>query len=292
MKITLKSLDDPRSELLSCIRQAVRSAIDPASGRDPLEQVHILRVTCKRMRSYLRMVRPRMKRSDFRKENRTLRDLNRLLSTSRDAQVLCDTLRLVCDQLNPETQSCACDQLRPELPVPPDVSDYPEIQTVGTGLEAFLQRADHFLPPPEKGWPYLRDGFHLTFHQANDGYREALQSRKAEDFHEWRKTLKYLRFQTELLLDIESLIIPGMHDTLIDLERSLGQHHDTFLLAQHVAAQRNRNDLEPDLVETVMFETGKRSESLEKDILAKARRLFVSEGPDLLTVIDDQLEHF
>jgi CHAD domain-containing protein len=291
MKVSLKNISTANSALAECVSNTVESAVANHHRTPTPHYIHILRVTCKRMRAYLRLVRPHMKKSAYRRENRFLRDANRTLSGTRDSHVLKDTLHLVCPQGTPPFTHERLEPIEKALTPAAENKDVTrQLQAAEDALREFSERFRSLYPKKINGWKLLKKGFSITFEQSADACRDCLKSRKPEDFHEWRKVIKYLRFQTELLLDSEQLIIPGMYNSLIDLERSLGKHHDLFLLAREVGKLKNTPGPDPEVIESVVYAVGRESEQCEKEILQIGQRLFVSEGHDLLVILDDQLK--
>ena len=70
------------------------SAISPArkTGGETGRSIHETRKCLKRIRALLRLVRPGIDDDDFRRENARYRDIARMLSPERDADILPETL--------------------------------------------------------------------------------------------------------------------------------------------------------------------------------------------------------
>ena len=68
-----------------------------AGDGDPAEAVHEARKDLKKLRAVLRLLRSRVGKQLYRRENTDFRDTARLLATSRDAQVHLDTLDALVD---------------------------------------------------------------------------------------------------------------------------------------------------------------------------------------------------
>src|SRR3569833_487705 len=65
------------------------------------EQVHCARKVLKKARATLRLLRPALGDSLYRRENTVLRDVARPLSSVRDGKVLCDTLEKIVNRYGP-----------------------------------------------------------------------------------------------------------------------------------------------------------------------------------------------
>jgi hypothetical protein len=72
------------------VKNAVERIRNPTS--DGVEDLHFVRVTIKRLRAILRLIRPAIKKRTFERENARLRTAARRLSSARDADVARQTL--------------------------------------------------------------------------------------------------------------------------------------------------------------------------------------------------------
>ena len=63
---------------------------------------------------------------------------------------------------------------------------------------------------------------------------DAYQAPSAENFHQWRKRARYLRFQLETLTGMWPEVIQGVAAAIDDLGETLGADHDLAELARLV----------------------------------------------------------
>ena len=83
-----------RAGLLRVADSLIQNALDRirSSASEPAEDVHLVRVTIKRLRAMLRLIRPVIGKTVFDRENTRLRNAARRLSWARDSAVVTQTL--------------------------------------------------------------------------------------------------------------------------------------------------------------------------------------------------------
>ncbi len=202
------------------------------------EAVHESRRDLKKLRALLRLARHTLGRDVYRQENAAYRDAARVLSVSRDAQVLRHTF----------------DKLRSELVgvVPADILNalHRELADAVRAAEATLgpegrlpaaisivtaarERVEHW-PQPGKAaenWRKPGRGLAAVYRRGREAMHRANGDQPEEgDFHEWRKQVKHLAYHFRLLHPLWGEPFKGakkLH-TLSDL---LGNEHDLAVLA-------------------------------------------------------------
>lgn len=179
--------------------------IDALGGPDREAGVHEARKACKRARAALELA-PGTRRLRAR-----YRDAARVLSEVRDADVLRHTLA----DLGAETEL-------------PSVDEGDAWRRVGIALERLTRARDR---TSRHRWKRVRQGAIRKRHagawdEARDAMAMAATARDGHSVHEWRKTVKRLYYQLQILE--ASVEVLERADALQEL---LGHHHDL-----HVAA--------------------------------------------------------
>ena len=77
------------------------------SGRDVDVAIHETRKSMKRVRALLKLLRPGLSTSDYRRENKRFGDIARGLSALRDKAVLAQTARMLADQTSGKSRAAA-----------------------------------------------------------------------------------------------------------------------------------------------------------------------------------------
>jgi CHAD domain-containing protein len=236
------------------VQEQFHGAIDHADQSPTDEAVHDARKRLKRVRAILRMVRPAIKKSRYRKENNELREIARPLSSLRDAQTLIETLEKV-------SQDAAVEPLRQELATRKhSLDDAAPLDAATSSIQKALRRVSRWTRLPDQ-WPSIGKGLKRSYRQARQAFADAIREPTTAKRHEWRKQVKYLRYQLQILgcerkLDEQVAQL----DKLGDL---LGEDHDFAVLIQTLA-------IDPNLRETI----DRRRNELLQESQKLAERIF------------------
>ena len=224
---------------------------DPAGDRD--EAVHKARKAMKRARGMLRLVRDEVGYAAYRNENVVLRDVARLLAPVRDTFV---TVRTV-DRLRADYRGVlakgAFATTREYLEDRHDAAQATilEDRALMTHVQVTLRTARARLaawdaastvPPPTAlaaagvpdGFDCFRRGLRRVYRRGRLGMERAYREDTEEAFHEWRKRVKYLRYQMEALQPLWPEMIGAQVARLDRLGEALGEEHDLAVLARIV----------------------------------------------------------
>jgi len=90
-------------------------------------------------------------------------------------------------------------------------------------------------------WPIHQDDFSAlgqgikrVYKQGRQSFANAIEQPSIENFHEWRKDVKYLRYQIRIIKPIWSTMLERLGDELETLGEYLSDEHDLALLRQCV----------------------------------------------------------
>ena len=220
-------------------------AIGVVVGGDvsPDKAVHEARKALRRVRGLLRLVRDELGPNVYRFENIHLRDTGRLLSEARNAAVALDTLAtvesryaelLVTDVFagvrgalearksgivehaigDPEQRRQIVDVLRSAR------ARYAALPLEGTLGKPSTK------PTIRNSYRAIAPGLARTYNRGRLRMADAYRSPSAERFHEWRKRVRYLRFELETLTELWPEAIKGIVTEVDDLGNTLGVEHD------------------------------------------------------------------
>ena len=177
-----------------------------ASDCDREQAVHQTRRSFKRLRALLRLAKPSLG-SAYSKENRRWRDAGRLLSATRDAHVLMQTLDAVLARCADGLTAQEGDDMRRRLRAKAGPSDRSadaverDIETVVGMVEAAEKEAGKL------AWPRdvdeLRRGLKRSQSRLRQSWKAARKHPEAaENLHEWRKCVKDYAAQMGLFREI------------------------------------------------------------------------------------------
>jgi CHAD domain-containing protein len=126
--------------------------------------------------------------------------------------------------------------------------------------------------------PALEKSYLKTCNTAYELMRKVLGGDASEeDFHEWRKFVKYHFYHTRLLAGIYGKSAKNRAKDANELEEILGQHHDMAVLAERIKAKRGKIKKVCD-VDRLLDYLAKRQTTLERQALKLGRRLLPKEA--------------
>lgn len=217
---------------LAAAAALLRDDTTPAAQR-----VHGARKATKRVRALLRLARAGLSAQQFRAANLGLRDAARQLSAARDAAVALATFDHLVGDLGPEPD-VSFTALRAALAAAaaaPDIG--PELLTrAADALDEARARITAALAGRTLTWKHLSAGLEDSYAGGRASMRAAFESQDDEAFHAWRKRIKDLWYQTQLLSSACEPMLAAQERLLADLGDRLGDDHDLAVLAAHPAA--------------------------------------------------------
>lgn len=204
------------------------------------ESIHRARRQIKKARATLRLLRPGLPNKQYRAENSRLRNAARPLSAARDAAMLRKTFQHIqtgartggirsgsrqIDQILAIEQSGAHRRVASKDGVP---------HSRRLLREARARTSRFHLG--KHGWSTIGEGVRRVYRQGRKTLQAVTKAPSDTAFHEWRKQVKYLRYQVQLLRPIR----PGPMDALMrelhSLGDCLGDDHDLVVLRARLTA--------------------------------------------------------
>jgi CHAD domain-containing protein len=201
------------------------------------EGVHDARKRMKKLRGLLRLVRPGFK--GYAAENAVLRDAARTLSGLRDHTAMLETLARLSDRHADRIDRRRTVPLRRALEARRDAAT--AAPDLGERVEAFRcvlrgarERAEDWRLKAG-GWEALGPGLALTYGRGRAAMTQAHRTGRGEDYHEFRKRVKYHGYHARLLAPIWPPLMAPYAAMLDDLGEVLGEAHDLVAFAPVVA---------------------------------------------------------
>ncbi|HEV7534156.1 MAG TPA: CHAD domain-containing protein [Acidimicrobiia bacterium] len=264
----------------------LRKAVEGLSGQaglGPDEAAHDARKRTKKLRALLRLVRRELGDEVFRRENAALRDAARRLSPVRDAWVLVEALDDLATPSDDDLSPAAVAGLRAVLvrehrALREGQDEDDALARAAADYEQVLARASRW-PVQDHGWDSLEAGMGKVVRDGRHRMTKACVKARAEDFHEWRKQVKYLRHQLDLLRPAWPDVIHAMAATADEIAELLGADHDLAVLRERVAAE---SVLAPGAHEALLERIEERRSDCQREAIALGRRLY-AEKPSSLT---------
>jgi len=228
-------------------RKQIEGAIAITTGEKKASDtpVHEVRKHLKKARAALRLVRKEIGHGLFREQDRCLRDVARLTSEIRDAEVRLQTVR----QLQGITQRRGRGvyaKLEGVLMLELEnfMAAFAEWQTQAVPM---LERAHASIdcwPLDQFNCKQLRRAVQRTY----KGTRKALASAEAtptvENFHRFRTKAKRLWYELRILRPINPVVLKNLSDDLRAMANLLGRAHDLSFLGDRLRGENEKSEWE------------------------------------------------
>src|SRR5213594_3788944 len=270
-----------REPLPEGLKRVFREQIDSALElcRHPAKQrgvtVHEVRKHLKKLRAALRLTVAEVGKIQHARENRCVREIGRLVSDLRDAQVRLQTLI----------------QLRDETAKGSGENHFPRIEEL-LSLEresfsaAFAGWQKQAIPKLERvgerlskwplagiTWKQICGAVGKIYKRGQRGLAKTIKKPVPENFHAWRKRVKDLWYQLRILQPLNRVVLTEMaHDAEI-LGELLGSEHDLAFLWARLEKESGDEALRDELaqLEKLIRKRGKR---LRTNALELGRRFY------------------
>ena len=230
----------PARALRDILHEQVRDAFDALAGQRISDHaVHEARQGIKKARATLRLLRDAISDEEYRRENAVLRDAAQPLSGRRDATVLIDTLRRMVKaggggRIRNSTRAFGL-ALKQERQQATRASRARAGGIVSARNALRLQRTRVSRLALTGGkWSIIEAALRRVYANGRRCMREARRQPIAENLHEWRKQVKYLRYELRLLEPAWPGVIGELVDQAHHLSDYLGDDHDLAVLRRKV----------------------------------------------------------
>jgi CHAD domain-containing protein len=201
------------------------------AGSSSEEAVHEARKDMKKLRALLRLVRGELGDDTYQRENETFRDVGRLLSDVRDADVLMATLDALLKHQPASVSEEAGAGLRRALANTGEGSHERSLVAAQAvhRLEGAWDRVVDW-PLERDGFGALEDGLRTTYRRGHKAFERARSEPSADNMHEWRKRSKDLWYHHTLLANSWPEIVAPLGEQAHVLSDHLGDDHDLTVL--------------------------------------------------------------
>lgn len=226
-----------RRVLLERVNEALDDLTNPT--KDQNKGVHDARKNFKRLRAALRLIRGEIGEDVYQRENVQFRDAARRMASARDSWVMVETFDKLVAEYQEHLAIHAFAGVRQTL-----VNQYENVQqqaldsedtipAVIETLQAAQARIENLLIQREN-FAVFREGLQNIYGEGQAAMAEAYAQPSPERFHEWRKRVKYLWYQIELLALLWPNVLANLAEELHTLSEYLGADHDLTVLRRAV----------------------------------------------------------
>jgi CHAD domain-containing protein len=278
MSYRLKDHETISDGIKRLIIEQIDKALDGMQSRSGIQDdaIHDTRVCLKKMRAALRLVRSEIDPDIFRQENICYRDAARRLSAVRDTAAMLETIDKLTDRFANQLAPDAFTELRQPLrqsSMARRLEKKKAMLAVAKTLGAARRRVEHW-PDHANGFSALGQGIKDVYKQGRQSFARAFEQSSVENFHEWRKDVKCLRYQIQILKPIWPVMMEGLADELDTLGEYLSDDHDLALLRQRVLEPAERSGGRTDLEALIALIDQRRGE-LQREARRLGQRVYL-----------------
>jgi CHAD domain-containing protein len=231
LDVSLRADESVRAGLLRVADGLIQNALErirrPTS--DSSEDVHSVRVTIKRLRALLRLIRPVISETTFDRENARLRNAARRLSATRDSDVARRTAAALplSEQLERNVVAAVLAGFNENGEPGVDINQV--MREIASDLEQ-SRRNLHGARISENEWKAIEPGLSDVYRQSQKRMEAALGQGDDEAFHKWRIRVKNLYYELQFLEAVWGERVGKMVDGLRQLQEEIGADHDLTVL--------------------------------------------------------------
>jgi CHAD domain-containing protein len=253
-----------------------------ASRDDIPTAIHDARRCLKRLRALLRLIRPALAESTYRREANRIAGIGKLLADARDQHVMQQTLAKIATRFDTFPKSVGAKLSKLMANGSGTRSARAGAQERRQALDGLAHARKFFAGMQRRPitFDHLSAGVERSYRRARRNFRDAYESPSDEAFHEWRKTVQQHWRHMQLISRAWPDVLGARAGEAKELSRLLGDDHDMGVL---LAFARDRGKAVLSEEELATLATTGRSIQDELRKLAKPRgtRLFAAPGGDL-----------
>ena len=245
MSYELRQEETLGENLRRICRKQIECAIAIATGtQEPHDTpAHETRKHLKKARAALRLVRKEIGRGLFRQQDHCLRDVARMISEIRDAEVRLQTVRQL-QGITHRRGRAAYGKLEAMLTLELEnfMAAFAEwqIQAVPM-LEQAQATIDHW-PLDHFNCKQLCRAVQASYKSARKALAAAKANRTTENFHRFRTRAKVLWHQLRILRPVNPMVVKNLCDDLRSLGDLLGRAHDLSFLGERLRREHGKSE--------------------------------------------------
>lgn len=269
------------------LSQIVRARRHLTDNEDHAVAIHEARKCLKRIRALLRLVRPALTKEQYRRENARFRDIARLLSTSRDRQVMRETVARLATE--------ASDQQRKALGALGEVlakdagdgsspHDSREAREAAVAALGRAKKGFKTLAPDLKMRDSIRIGLKRSYREGQKALAEAIANPGDETLHEWRKTVQVHWRHMLLLSEAWPEYFAVRSNAAKELSDWLGEDHDLAVLIEFVSHGPG-SVIDPGYAEAIAGMAVERQRQLRARAFRQGAYLFADDAKELADTV-------
>lgn len=219
--------------------------------RDPHTAIHQCRQSIKKLRAALRLLRFELTEDLFKGENQFYRDESRKLSNARDLTAMLETIDKMSEAGVKKNMVSKLSVLKTSINK--ERSGYSKDITKQIA-ETRVSMVSHPLITKQITWSEdyvinMLQGLTKVYRRGYKCFQICQDNPTSEDFHQWRKRAKYLRYQLMILRNLWPAMMVSWEKELNHLTDLLGEANNLAVLQHYLLSKRSGlNKKEKDLI--------------------------------------------
>lgn len=211
---------------------SVDEALAALDEEDLKSGVHEARKACKRLRAVLRLFRSGLGKA-FKKADRSVRDAARVMSATRDQDVLPQTLSKLAEAVTDPIALKGIEAIQTKLRDHVVVAEAPEdvVNRAVEELQALRETATTWRVRQARH--AVADGVRTIYNQGRKDRQDCSIDGPAEPWHAWRKHVKYHGYHAKLLSQLHPVGV-AYAEPWDRFGKLLGDEHDLSVLEERL----------------------------------------------------------
>ncbi len=277
MGFKLKLREPLPDGLKRIFREQIESALDVC--RHPAQErgvtVHEVRKHLKKLRAAMRLAIPQLGNKRHAREDHCIRNIGRLVSDLRDAQVRLQTLSQLHDETAKRRENNSFPRIEELLSLERESFS---AAFAGWRKQAIprLERAEARLlnwPLEDLTWKQVCGAVEKIYKRGQRRLAKAIDDPDPKKFHAWRKRVKDLWYQLRILQPLNRMVLTEIARDVEVLGELLGREHDLSFLWARLEKECNDETLRGELAQLQKL-IRKRGKRLRTNALELGRRFY------------------
>ncbi len=281
MSYRLKSGEKLADGLQRIFREEIKCALRETrrSPRNRGKAVHEFRKHLKKLRAALSLVADEVGPDRHKFEDRSARQVAKVVAKVRDAYVRLQTVIQIREKLCDDAFGKVFQPIEALLALEAESFSAAfagwEEQVV-PNLKAMEKRVTHW-PLQDLAWKQICSAVANSYRRGRNRFSDALKKPDPGNFHSWRKEVKDLWYQLLLLAPLNRTVLEEIARDAKTLADLLGQQHDFIFLLSRLDKERRDKSLRSERTKLEKL-IRKRNKKLQRDATELGRR-FYAEPP-------------
>jgi len=270
-----------REPLPDGLKRVLREQIDSALRlcRHPAKErgvtVHEVRKHLKRLRAAMRLAVAEVGKNQHTREDRCVREIGRLVSDLRDAQVRLQTLIQFPDETAKGSGEDHFARIEELLSL--------ERESFSAAFDGWQKQAIPMLEGVEERlskwpldritWKQICGAVEKIYKRGQRGLAKTIKKPVPENFHAWRKRVKDLWYQLRILQPLNRVVLEKIAGDAEVLGELLGREHDFYFLLARLETESGDEALRGELAQLRKL-IRKRGKRLRRNALELGRRFY------------------